>query len=225
MDHRWCRRRNEPIPEPGCPVLCQAPERISETWVGHHRTVEVAQHWTFFHCGLDEVVRGEGVVCRAAFKTDCDVRFYYVAGNECAALANFLLRGKNADNVHIRFSFFRSFMVSRTAAQPTRLSNALPSMTPVVSLYSKVTSGTTGAPMWMLNTFSVSSLEVEPMSMTISAMVGQAFCCRRTGSVPVCLQRYRIPICRHRSVPLPCEPERCSSTSRPEAGNAECRLV
>ena len=87
-----------------------------ETWVGHHRTVEVAQHWTFFHCGLDEVVRGEGVVCRAAFKTDCDVRFY-----------------------------------------------------------SKVTSGTTGAPMWMLNTFSVSSLEVEPMSMTISAMVGQAF--------------------------------------------------
>ena len=57
----------------------------------------------------DEVIRIEGVISRTAFEADCDVRFYNVAGNKCAAFADFFLRGQNADNINTQIFVFQIF--------------------------------------------------------------------------------------------------------------------
>ena len=199
-----------------------------ETRIGYHGFVEVTEHWTFFHCGLDEVIRIEGVISRAAFEADCNVRFYNVTGNKCAAFADFFLERKPTPTTSTpRSSFFRSFMVSRTAAQPRRLwSNALPSMTSLFSSYSKVTSGTTGCTDVDVVYFSVSSLEVEPIiDYHISDGWAGIFLCsgeevnwcagNNTGnpSAVIGLYFYFVKL------------ERCSWTSRPKEGTAGFRLV
>ena len=99
-------------------LASQLKREALEARIGDHRTVEVAQHRAFLHRGLDEVVRGEGVVRRAALKADGDVRFDNVAGDKGAALADLLLGGQNADHVNVQIAALQvlhGFQNCRTA--------------------------------------------------------------------------------------------------------------
>ena len=83
-------------------LFCQIKRISLVTWIGNHAWINVTKHRATLNSSLNHILLNARIICRAAFKNNCDIRLNYLCCHSGTTYTNFFLCCTSANNIHIQ---------------------------------------------------------------------------------------------------------------------------